>query len=307
MNKDMKKIAAVFFIIVIIVLLCVLVMFRKQLSEMFLQKDISETYSVMSFYKPITNLSYDQKIPLKIHQTYFNNDMNIQYYETCMINRYMNIEYEYHFYNNDDVNEYIRTYYPQYVKLFDRILPGAYKADLFRYLVIYREGGVYLDCKSSTIIPLREFIPKNVGFVCFRDLPVGCIQISFIASVPGHPLLGKSIEIAFHNIKNKLYGTTSLDITGPRVCGRAFNQLLKNERPGIEQKEDIMFGYYSEIDVLVIGEMIVDSDGYEYLIDHKRLPLISRACCLYYKGSRFGDKTHYNNAWNSRKNVYKDD
>ena len=38
---------------------------------------------------------------------------------------------------------------------YDSLIPGAYKADLFRYLVLYREGGVYLDCKSSTIIFLK--------------------------------------------------------------------------------------------------------------------------------------------------------
>jgi mannosyltransferase OCH1-like enzyme len=257
----------------------------------------------ISSYPSIPYKPYKQKIPLKIHQTYFRNNMDIQYYETCMINRYMNMEYEYYFYNNDDVDRYVRTYYPQYFDLFNKIIPGAYKADLFRYLVLYREGGVYLDCKSSTIVPLREFIPKDVGFVTFLDRPVGTLQISFLASVPFHPVLKRCIEIAFHNIKNKLYGDSPLDITGPKVCGRAFNQLINSD------KEEIDIGYYSKINSLIIGKMKVDKNDYEILEDNSGKPLVSKGCCLYYKNTsnRSRDKTHYDTAWNSRMNVFKND
>ncbi len=36
---------------------------------------------------------------------------------------------------------------------------GVVLADIFRYLVIYNEGGVYLDIKSTVNRPLDEIIP----------------------------------------------------------------------------------------------------------------------------------------------------
>ncbi len=237
---------------------------------------------------------YTSRIPLKIHQTYFKNQMEVQYYETCMINRYMNSDYDYYFYNDNDVNQYIKTHYPEYYTLYQSILPGAYKADLFRYLVLYREGGVYIDCKSSTIVPLRTFIPRKVGFVSFLDRPQGSIQISFIASAPGHPILKKCIEIAFNNIRNKSYGTYPLDITGPQVCGRAFNQLL-----GKNDMDPISLGYYESIDALIIGSM-KSIKGYELLVDHDLQPLVSKACCSYYQRDS-NDANSYTNLWNAKK------
>jgi len=262
-------------------------------------KVINRMYNITSYVS--SNLDkYQQKIPFKIHQTYKTHNMDIQYYQSCMINRYMNLEYEYFFYDDIMVSDYIKKNYPEYINLYNSIIPGAYKADLFRYMVLYKDGGVYLDCKSSTIIPLRMFIPKDIGFVSFLDRTPVTIQISFIASVAGHPLLKKCIDKAFHNIKNKLYGESSLDITGPRLCGRALNELLNNK----EKKIDI--GYYKNIDVLIIGTMKIDEDGYDIMVDEiyeKDRLLVSKACCSYYS-NRLKQTNYYSTLWDNRK-VYK--
>lgn len=262
-------------------------------------KVVNRTYNIKSYIS--SNLDkYTQKIPFKIHQTYKSFNMDVQYYQSCMANRYMNLEYEYFFYDDKMVYDYIAKNYPEYLYLYNTIIPGAYKADLFRYLVLYKEGGVYLDCKSSTIIPLRMFIPRDVGFISFLDRTPGTIQISFIASVAGHPLLKKCIDNAFYNIENKLYGESSLDITGPRLCGRSLNQLLNKT----QKKIDV--GYYKDIDVLIIGTMKIDENGYDVMVDEvyeKDRLLVSKACCSYYS-NRLKQTNYYSTVWDSRK-VYK--
>ncbi len=42
---------------------------------------------------------------------------------------------------------------------------GAAKADLFRYLVLYKEGGVYLDIKSTCIYSLDTVIRADDRFI----------------------------------------------------------------------------------------------------------------------------------------------
>jgi hypothetical protein len=42
-----------------------------------------------------------------------------------------------------------------------------------------------------------------------------------MASVPGHPILKKAIDMCIYNITNELYGVNILDITGPVLLGRA--------------------------------------------------------------------------------------
>ena len=38
---------------------------------------------------------------------------------------------------------------------------GAHRADLWRYCVLYREGGLYMDIKTVLLRPLSEIIPRE--------------------------------------------------------------------------------------------------------------------------------------------------
>lgn len=180
------------------------------------------------------------------------------------------------------------------------LIPGAYKADLFRYLVLYKEGGVYMDCKSSTILPLRMFISPDIGFVSFRDAILSNIQISFIASVPGHPLLKLCIEMAVNNILYKRYGENSLDITGPQVCGRALNRLLNRyDLTEFDEKR------YDEVDVEIIGtQKFTGKNKYQVLYSKDDSPLVARTCGSYHVNkslfSQFTQSPSYTDQWNLR-------
>jgi len=42
---------------------------------------------------------------------------------------------------------------------------GVVRADLFRYLIIYKVGGIYLDIKSNCLVPFNELISTNDKFI----------------------------------------------------------------------------------------------------------------------------------------------
>jgi hypothetical protein len=230
----------------------------------------------------IFNVDLPQRIPRILHQTAPQTELDIQVYETCMINRGMNPEYEYRFYTDQEVHAFIQTHFPQYVDLFETVIPGAYRADLFRYMVLYVHGGVYLDCKSSTILPLRDFLPPNATFASFRDRVPGTIQISFLSSTPQHPVIGACIVESFRQIARQAYGRNDLDITGPMVCGRMFNRVL-----GRDELAPIDVGRHGvEGEWVILGtfKVVRSSQNYEILVDAFDRPLVSRACGSYYQG-----------------------
>lgn len=239
---------------------------------------------------------YAQKIPFILHQTSRSSEVELQQYETCMINRYMNPEYKYQFYTDQEIQQYVRTHYPQYVKAFDSLIPGAFRADLFRYMVLLREGGVYMDCKTSTIIPLREFLPSNTGFASFTDFDESAVQISFVASVPGHPIVQRALELAIANISEHKYGRNALDVTGPQVCGRVINQLIgKSEYDTLETRE------YPEIDASILGRLkVYRNHGYEVLVNGNDQPLVARACGSYYDNRSSWDSVFDFNSYGRR-------
>lgn len=112
------------------------------------------------------------KIPKIIHQT-------AQSWESLcpeIINninhlKRLNIGYEYRFYDESDRILFIRENYGDeelaaYELISDKY--GVAKADLFRYLLIYKLGGVYLDIKSSVSVPLDELIRNEDTIILSR-------------------------------------------------------------------------------------------------------------------------------------------
>lgn len=73
----------------------------------------------------------------------------------------MNPGWEHRLYDDADIEAFIRESYGDeilaYYHRIDRRY-GAARADLFRYLLLYRLGGVYLDIKSTTVRPLDEVL-----------------------------------------------------------------------------------------------------------------------------------------------------
>jgi hypothetical protein len=209
----------------------------------------------------------------------------------------MNPEYNYAFYDDNDCRNYISQHYPpEYLKAYDMVIPGAYKADVFRYLVLYREGGIYMDCKSSTMVPLRDFIPRNATFAVFRDRPEGALLNSFMACTPRHPIVKIVIDMTISNILNHQYNENSLDITGPQTLGRAFNKFI-----GRPEKTDINPGVYGpDRDLYILGSFFVFGKGdkeFDALVDANRKPLVSKTLKNYYNTSK---RIDYHALWEKR-------
>lgn len=119
---------------------------------------------------------------------------------------------------NADINE--EEFPTKAVTLINAAPKGAQKADIMRYFILEKYGGIYVD---GDVEPLRSLEPVRSlqkSVVICHDLPITWpyISIGFIAAVPHHPLL----KLA----SNKCY---SADIqssaihfeTGPRLFGSA--------------------------------------------------------------------------------------
>lgn len=110
----------------------------------------------------------------------------------------------------------------RYAKAYSLLVPGAFRADFWRYCILYKFGGVYADAKTTCLRALDEIIRPDDELILVRDIPETCLLNGFIACSPGHPLLGLVIEMVLKNIESRSYGEDPLDITGPHIFGRAF-------------------------------------------------------------------------------------
>jgi mannosyltransferase OCH1-like enzyme len=133
--------------------------------------------------------------------------------------------------DNNNVEKFIASCGPRITNAYNKLIPGAYKADLFRAIVLYRFGGVYIDSYSSPDISLalalRDCWNKgNIQFISILERQFYGIHNGVIVASPEHPFLNQYLTDMLENIENDFYGSTPLDITGPVCLHKSVNKVL---------------------------------------------------------------------------------
>jgi|GEM_PF-1658550 len=150
---------------------------------------------------------YSQKIPKIIWQTINTNRVPdyIKSYADSWIG--LNPEYEYRFFDDNDIITFISTDFPDYLDGYKRLKYGASKADLWRYLIIYKFGGVYADMDCKCLTPLRKWIDPKASFVTQLGINKDICQW-LIMSVPQNPVFLKAAKKTLQNSENNNCTTT---------------------------------------------------------------------------------------------------
>lgn len=203
-------------------------------------------------YNFIAKREMGNVIPKVIHQTYHSKNLPPEIQENIQYLKTLNPEWELKLYDDDEILNYIKSHYPNLVDIYNKINPiyGAAKADFFRYLVVYNEGGVYLDIKSSMSKPLNDILKAedryllchwqngpddfhpNIGFHDCIESPYGEFQQWHLVATKGHPFLKAVIENVCNNIQNynpyihDSGGWSVVNLTGPIAYSLAIEPLL---------------------------------------------------------------------------------
>ena len=185
------------------------------------KKVTSKKYSLKIYSKPYTffKLDYNSIIPLDIYQTWFTKDLPQKMSERVELLKAQHPRFKHHLFDDNDCREFIKNNFKSDVlEAYDSLIPGAYKADLWRLCVLFIKGGIYLDIKLICINGFRLIeLTENNHFV--KDRPVNSIYNALMACQKGNMFLYKCIRQIVENVKNKYYGNTPLSPTGPNMLG----------------------------------------------------------------------------------------
>jgi hypothetical protein len=210
-------------------------------------------------------------IPKVIYQVYTNPALTPVLEDNIRSIKALNPGWEHRLFGEADIEDFIRTAYGDAVlDYYYRINPEYLIAriDLFKYLLMYKQGGVYLDIKSSTEKPLDEVLraddvfllsrwpasrPQYQGWGKHRKLKrVGGHEFQqwHIIAAPGHPFLRAVVEAIFDNIEryNPVLHNTGkagvVRLTGPVVYTLAIAPLLQKHRHRVvTSHEDLSLSY----------------------------------------------------------------
>jgi hypothetical protein len=209
-----------------------------------------------------------QSIPHIIHQTFYERTLPPELQRNVDRLRTLNPGWEYRFYDDDDIKAFISEHYGQAVlHYFERIGPqyGAARADLFRYLLMYKVGGLYLDIKSTAMRPLDEVFRPDDRFLLstwgreqaswgyhyeLRNLAHGEFQQWYIACAAGHPFLKEVIETVLCNIDrydphlHRVGKNGVLRVTGPIAYTLAIHRVLgRHPHRTVDSAKELGFEY----------------------------------------------------------------
>lgn len=162
-------------------------------------------------------------IPKIIHQSYMSKYVPQEIFDNINKIKKINPNWEYRFYDDNDIINFISANYDDNIlQAYNSINVkyGAARADFFRYLLIYKVGGVWLDIKATINRSLDETLKKNDYFLLsqwqnkmgeifqgrglwsvLRFIPGGEFQQWHIISAPNNPLIKQVIDTVLNNIK----------------------------------------------------------------------------------------------------------
>jgi mannosyltransferase OCH1-like enzyme len=175
---------------------------RKQL----IQKTKKKRYYVTSlpFHKP------KPTIPLHIYQIWHDlKEMPSSVKESIQHIKEQNPEFQHHLYDEPMCRTFIKDNFPKKVlHAYDSIVPHAYKADLWRYCILYKKGGIYLDSKyygveGFKLIQLtgKEYFCKGVSNTFFS------VYNAILICKPRNPILAKAIQKVVEQVETRYYGS----------------------------------------------------------------------------------------------------
>lgn len=245
---------------------------KKQINA--IKKTLTIPYPIKSYYNNI--------IPLNIYQTWFSKNLPEKMKNTIEKIKLNNPAFKHHLFDDNDCREFIKNNFnSEILNAFDSLIPGAYKADLWRYCILFKKGGIYLDVKYK---PVKGFklinLTEKEHLALDRD-NIG-IYNAIMVCLPNNPYLWKAIQAIVLNVKNKYYGSTNLEPTGPHLLSK----LIPKNHNSIDLKHDFLMNMDNRYIVYNNFLIFKSYNGYMQESAHNNI------------------KSHYSIMWDNR-NIYK--
>ena len=203
--------------------------------------------------------------------------------------------------NATERRSFIKDHYDKEIlDCYDKLNANAFKADLFRLLIVYAYGGCYIDNPFVATDALGSAFGPEITFFTSLDGDKGdyFMNAAFFCSVPGHPILKLTLERIVKSIAGEVYELDALNITGPRKLASGFKDYLNlTEIEG--------GGYYDDGKILVLERRFgVKCNMYLIVKENEEVLILSRYPDYLRNMEDYTNLPHYH-VYFDEKTVYK--
>lgn len=120
---------------------------------------------------------------------------------------------------NEDINE--SEFQPEILAKINEAEKGVQKADIMRYAIVEKYGGIYVDADMEPVKELDALLYMSGLVVCHDNYVTWTyINNAFFGAKPNHPVLKKAVELC---ISANLNTNTPNFQTGPALFGVAIS------------------------------------------------------------------------------------
>lgn len=155
-----------------------------------------------------------------------------------------NPEIKVHLYDEPECRSFIETHFHKnVVEAYDTLVPCSYKSDLWRFCILYIQGGIYMDIKYKPMNGFR-FIGLTDKEHFVRDADPENVYTALMVTMPRNEKLLHCIHQIVQNVKTRYYGTCPLEPTGPKLLKRYFTPTEKENMKLYHAYKDSINKYY---------------------------------------------------------------
>ena len=237
-----------------------------------LNKQLKIPYPLKSHYNII--------IPPVIYQTWHSKNLPPLMANSVKLIKLLNPKFKYFLFDDNDCREFIKNNFkPDVLYAYDHLIPGAYKADLWRYCVLFINGGIYLDIKYTPLNGFK-FINLMESEHLVADIDNVNIYNALMVCLPKNEILFKAIRQIVENVKTKYYGNGFLDPTGPGLLSK----FVSTNEPIVNLKHSELYA----------------NNNYR-VIYFNDIPILKSYSGHIAERVKYSNKKHYSNLWHEKK------
>lgn len=317
----------------ILLISCIFLFFVMWLITFYRKESFVSLPSSTSTEGPIitepTKIGMTTVIPLNIFHTWHTKKLPPLMQANIDFVKKENPEFTHYLFDDKDCRDFIEEHFDaDVVDAYDRLNPGAYKADLWRYCALWVHGGVYMDVKLRPInnfhfielMDRESFTLDRTVALSYSESDIESKEVALVSDLPNYldkiSKLGKKMDFwkssntglynalmickpkntvlydcireIVRNVDNRVYGLNELCPTGPVLLGKLY--------------------FKGDMNKIVEDEFDLFHSIYKYEIISRRL---QKYILCFYPGyreeqGRFHNGTpHYSVLWRKR-TVYKE-
>ena len=135
-------------------------------------------------------------------------------------------DWKYEFWDGGRMESFVRTHYPQLIDTYLEFRYNMQRWDAFRFLVLYKTGGLYVDFDYECILPVDDYVAEEGKCYFSMEPEDHCVNFfgretfngALMVTCPGHPFFKKIIDHIFLESKFEYTNNMVRDVhasTGP--------------------------------------------------------------------------------------------